>query len=101
MCDGERTLDYTQRAHVEDVTPRFSARQTVIDEIEQRLLYLSGMLREKSEIAAERGFERLGVAQRTNSYAERFGRGIDPRRERGSRCGMGAKCCWSALHERR
>ena len=78
--DRERPFLDLQRIHVEHIPARLRARQTVVDEVQVWLLDLVRMRRFIPEVALERVFERLRVAEGSNSAPERGERGIRFRR---------------------
>src|SRR5258708_37800230 len=61
--DRKRTFENREGSHVEDVAAWLSARQAVIDEIQQRLFHLVGMRRHVGEVAAEGLLYGLRMAQ--------------------------------------
>src|SRR5260370_34444659 len=78
--DGEWTVDDRQRVHVEDIAPRRRARESVVDEVEVRLLHISRVRRAVDEIGAKGILERGRVTQRSNRRPERLEGFRDPRR---------------------
>src|SRR3954462_1791812 len=89
MRYSERALDNLQCMHVEEVSARLRAWQTVVDEVEQGFLDVSWMLGEKREVAAKRRLECPGMTERPNARAEDADGRINLRGEERSGCLVG------------
>ena len=72
MSDHERTVDDFHRVHVEHIPTRHSARQTVVDEIEQRLLHVLRVRGFIGEVAAKCILQRVRAREPADCVLERF-----------------------------
>ena len=65
-------LDNRERAHIEDVATRLGAGQSVVNEVEKRLLHFVRMRGGVREITLESGLERFWMTQWTHGRRDRL-----------------------------